>query len=340
MTTVVSVTDHRDPTETADPLESAEPGEASDLADPGETAEPAGPDESAEPAGPAEPAVAGEGGSLVLAATPIGNLRDASERLREYLAHADVVAVEDTRRLRTLAAGLGVSVGGRIVTNHDHNEARRAEELVDQVRAGRTVLLISDAGMPTVSDPGYRVVERAVAEGLRVTCAPGPSAVLSALAVSGLPTDRFAFEGFIPRKASERRARLRELAGEQRTMVFYEAPHRLAAMLGALVEGFGDERRAVVARELTKLHEEVLRGSLGELYVWAEQHQVRGEIAVVVAGAEAPEAAEPESLTGDVEALVSEGMRLKEAAAQVAGENGVGKRDLYEAVLAERASGE
>ncbi|MCP3427003.1 16S rRNA (cytidine(1402)-2'-O)-methyltransferase [Rothia sp. AR01] len=281
---------------------------------------------------------AAEGGALVLAATPIGNLRDASERLREYLSSADVVAVEDTRRLRTLASGLGVSVGGRVVTNHDHNEARRAEELVEEVRAGRTVLLISDAGMPTVSDPGFRVVERAAEEGLRITCAPGPSAVLSALAVSGLPTDRFTFEGFIPRKASDRRTRLRELTGERRTMVFYEAPHRLAAMLGALVETFGDERRAVVARELTKLHEEVLRGTLGELYVWAEHHQVRGEIAVVLAGAAEPEAADPEDLTGEVESLVAEGMRLKEAAGQVAEENNVSKRDLYEAVLAERSS--
>lgn len=281
-----------------------------------------------------------EDGKLVLAATPIGNLKDASERLKEYLASADVVAVEDTRRLRTLASGLGVSVTGRVVTNHDHNETRRAEELVGAVRDGQTVLLISDAGMPTVSDPGFRVVERAVEEGLAVSCAPGPSAVLAALAVSGLPTDRFVFEGFIPRKSSERRARLAELVTERRTMVFYEAPHRLAPMVGALVESFGDERRAVIARELTKLHEEVIRGSLGELFMWADQHQVRGEIAVVVDGAPEPEAESPESLTDEVEGLVAGGMRLKQAVNELAASHQVSKRELYEAVLSQRSQDE
>ncbi|WP_129360709.1 MULTISPECIES: 16S rRNA (cytidine(1402)-2'-O)-methyltransferase [Micrococcaceae] len=279
-------------------------------------------------------------GKLVLAATPIGNLKDASERLKEYLASADVVAVEDTRRLRTLASGLGVTVSGRIVTNHEHNEIRRAEELVTAVHTGQTVLLISDAGMPTVSDPGFRVVERAVQEGLTVSCAPGPSAVLSALAVSGLPSDRFVFEGFIPRKVSERRARLSELLAERRTMVFYEAPHRLAPMLGALIESFGDERRAVIARELTKLHEEVIRGTLGELFMWADEHQVRGEIAVVVEGAPEPEAESPESLTDEVEALVAGGMRLKQAVNELAASHHVSKRDLYEAVLSQRSEGE
>lgn len=280
---------------------------------------------------------AASAGQLVLAATPIGNLRDASERLKEYLSSADVVAVEDTRRLRTLASGLGVTVTGRVVTNHDHNEGRRSEELVAEIAAGKTVLLMSDAGMPTVSDPGFRVVEQAVTAGQTVTCAPGPSAVLAALAVSGLPTDRFTFEGFIPRKASERKARLAELAAEPRTMVFYEAPHRLGAMLGALVEAFGDERRAVVARELTKLHEETLRGSLGELFMWADQHQVRGEIAVVVAGAPEPEAERPEDLVGEVEALVAGGLRLKQAVNDVSSQHQVGKRDLYEAVLSQRS---
>ncbi|MGK4066260.1 16S rRNA (cytidine(1402)-2'-O)-methyltransferase [Rothia sp. HC945] len=278
-----------------------------------------------------------DAGILVLAATPIGNLKDASERLKEYLTSADVIAVEDTRKLRKLTSGLGVSVRGRVVTNHDHNEQRRAEELVDAVRSGQTVLLMSDAGMPTVSDPGFRVVERAVEEGLTVSCAPGPSAVLSALAVSGLPSDRFAFEGFVPRKVSERRARLAELIGERRTMVFYEAPHRLAPMLGALVESFGDERRGVVARELTKLHEEVIRGSLGELFMWADHHQVRGEIAVVVEGAPEPEAESAESLTDEAEQLVADGVRLKEAVNQIAATHQVSKRELYEAVLARRA---
>lgn len=286
---------------------------------------------------PSEPASSPHSeGLLILAATPIGNLEDASPRLRAHLESADVIAVEDTRRLRTLTAGLGVSTRGRIVTNHDHNEGQRAEELLEAVRRGSTVLLISDAGMPTVSDPGFRVVERAAAEDLPVTCLPGPSAVLAALAVSGLPTDRFAFEGFIPRKASERRTRLAELAGERRTLVFYEAPHRLAAMLEALADAFGPERRAVVARELTKVHEEVRRATLGELLAWAQEGQVRGEIAVVVAGAPEPEPEEAADLTGEVEALVAEGLRLKQAAAQVAEAHRVGKRELYEAVLARR----
>lgn len=273
---------------------------------------------------------------MVLAATPIGNLGDATERLKEYLASADVIAVEDTRRLRTLASGLGVVTAGKVVTNHDHNEAHRAEELAQAVRSGQTVLLVSDAGMPTVSDPGFRVVRRVVEEGLRVTCAPGPSAVLAALAVSGLPSDRFAFEGFLPRKGSDRRAHLAGLAQERRTLVFYEAPHRLPAMLEALQEACGPQRRAVVCRELTKLHEEVLRGSLEELLAWSQENTVRGEIAVVLAGAPEPEPEQAEDLTEEVEARVAQGQRLKQACAEVAQAHGVGKRDLYESVLSAR----
>ena len=247
-----------------------------------------------------------------------------------------MLAVEDTRRLRRLTAGLGVTTRGRVLTHHEHNEAGRVAELLDAVRSGSTVLVLSDAGMPTVSDPGYRLAEAAAAEGLTVTAIPGPSAVLMALAVSGLPTDRFTFEGFLPRKSSERAARLAELDGERRTMVFYEAPHRLEVMLAALRDAFGPGRRAVVARELTKLHEEVVRGSLTELVDWCGQGQVRGEIAVVVAGAPAPEAARPEDLVAEVEALVAAGTRLKDAAGRVAERTGVGKRQLYETVLAAR----
>ena len=275
-------------------------------------------------------------GQVVLAGTPIGNLGDAPPRLRAALETADVLAVEDTRRLRRLTAGLGVTTRGRVLTHHEHNEAGRVAELLDAVRAGGTVLVLSDAGMPTVSDPGYRLAEAAAAEGLTVTAIPGPSAVLMALAVSGLPTDRFTFEGFLPRKSSERTARLAELDGERRTMVFYEAPHRLEVMLTALRDAFGPGRRAVVARELTKLHEEVVRGSLTELVDWCGQGQVRGEIAVVVAGAPAPEAARPEDLVAEVEALVAAGTRLKDAAGRVAERTGVGKRELYETVLATR----
>ena len=204
------------------------------------------------------------------------------------------------------------------------------------MQQGKTLLMVTDAGMPAVSDPGFRLVEAAVAAGVRVTAVPGPSAVLTALALSGLPTDRFCFEGFLPRKAGERAGRLAELAAERRTMVFFEAPHRLEAMLRALHEAFGAERRAAVARELTKTYEEVLRGPLRQLLEWAEGTEVRGEIAVVVAGAPETAAARPEELVDAVNALVGQGIRLKDAVAAVAEESRVSKRELYSAVLAAR----
>lgn len=279
---------------------------------------------------PARPA----GGAVVLAATPIGNLGDASRRLVELLGEADVIAAEDTRRLQRLVRGLGVHPRGRVVSYHEHNEAAKTPELLDAVAAGGTVLLVTDAGMPAVSDPGYRLVEAAVAQGLTVTAVPGPSAVLTALALSGLPTDRFCFEGFLPRKAGERASRLAELRAEARTMVFFEAPHRLAPMLRAVAEAFGPERRIAVCRELTKTYEEVLRGTAGELAAWAEAGEVRGEIAVVAEGAPAAAPARPEDLVGAVQALVAGGARLKDAVAVVAGEAGTSKRELYAAALA------
>lgn len=276
-------------------------------------------------------------GVLILGGTPIGNLGDATGRLKDYLATADIIAVEDTRTLRKLAAGLGVKVTGRTLVNHDHNESARSTQIVEAVENGQTVLLLSDAGMPTVSDPGYAAAQAVADAGLPVTVAPGPSAVLSALAVSGLPTGRFTFEGFLARKGSDRTRRLASLAGEERTMVFYESPHRLAATLHDFADTFGEERRAVVCRELTKLHEEVVRGTLAELVSWADANErIRGEIAVVVEGAPEPEAEVAEDLTERVLALVDEGMRLKAAAAQVAAETGVSKRELYEATLAAR----
>ncbi|MCA4133584.1 16S rRNA (cytidine(1402)-2'-O)-methyltransferase [Arthrobacter sp. M4] len=275
-------------------------------------------------------------GRIVLAATPIGNIGDASPRLVELLQTADVVAAEDTRRLHRLASSLGVSVGGRIISYHEHNEASKTSELLDQVREGKTILVVSDAGMPAVSDPGFRLVEGAVAAGLTVTAVPGPSAVLTALALSGLPTDRFCFEGFLPRKAGERSARLAELGSERRTMVFFEAPHRLEAMLRALDERFGPGRRAAVCRELTKTYEEVLRGTVRELLQWAEQNEVRGEIAVVVAGAAEEAPARPEDHVAAVNELVAKGVRLKEAVAAVADDARISKRELYSAVLAAR----
>ncbi len=226
-------------------------------------------------------------GTLVLAGTPIGDPADAPPRLAAELEAADVVAAEDTRRLRRLAQALGVRPAGRVVSYFEGNEAARTPELVEELAGGARVLLVTDAGMPSVSDPGYRLVAAAVERGLRVTAVPGPSAVLTAVALSGLPVDRFCFEGFLPRKPGERTARLREAAAERRTLVYFEAPHRLAQSLSAMAEAFGAKRRAAVCRELTKTYEEVRRGPLDELADWAAEG-VRGEITVVVAGAAPP----------------------------------------------------
>jgi 16S rRNA (cytidine1402-2'-O)-methyltransferase len=276
-----------------------------------------------------------EPGVLVLAGTPIGDPADASPRLARELAAADVVAAEDTRRLRRLAAALGVEVAGRVVSYYDANEAGRTPELVEALQGGQRVLLVTDAGMPSVSDPGYRLVAAAVAAGLAVTAVPGPSAVLTALALSGLPVDRFCFEGFLPRKAGERSRRLAELAAEPRTMVFFEAPHRLAVALAAMADGLGDDRPAAVCREMTKTYEEVRRGGLRELAAWAVDG-VRGEVTVVVAGASPAAGAAPTDLVAEVQTLVGSGTRLKEATAAVAAAHGVSRRELYDAVLAAR----
>ena len=274
-------------------------------------------------------------GVLVLAGTPIGDPQDASPRLARELASADVVAAEDTRRLRRLTRDLGVEVGGRVVSYYDANESSRMPELVQALKDGRRVLVVTDAGMPSVSDPGYRLVAAAVEAGVRVTAVPGPSAVLTAVAVSGLPVDRFCFEGFLPRKGGERASRLSELAAEPGTLVFFEAPHRLAATLTALVGAFGPDRAAAVCRELTKTYEEVRRGPLGELAGWAAGG-VRGEITLVVAGAPAGERAEPSELVDQVERLVTGGASLRDATATVASSAGVRRRELYAAALAAR----
>ena len=272
---------------------------------------------------------------LWLAATPIGNLGDASPRLREALAGADAIAAEDTRRTAQLLRLLGIEQRPELIALHDHNERDRAASIVDRADT-EEVLLVSDAGMPTVSDPGFRVVQLAVQRGVAVSAIPGPSAVVTALAVAGLPTDRFAFEGFLPRKAGERARALRALADERRTLVFFEAPSRIADALAALAREFGDERPAAVCRELTKLHEEVRRGSLGELAEWAAQG-VRGEIVLVVGGA--PErSASPEAALDEVLARIEGGERMKDAARAVAETTGLSARDLYEAALAARRS--
>lgn len=274
-------------------------------------------------------------GRLMLAATPMGEIGDASQRLRDALGSADVVAAEDTRRTRALAKALGVEITGRVVSFYDHVEAARIPALLDEITSGRTVLLVTDAGMPSVSDPGYRMVAACVERDLPVTCLPGPSAVTTALALSGLPMERFCFDGFAPRKSGQRKQWLSTLAAEPRAVVFFEAPHRLAACLADAVEVLGPSRRAAVCRELTKTYEEVVRGTLAELADWADEG-ARGEITVVLEGAQ-PASAEPADLVDRVESLVAKGLRLKDACAEVASGTGASRRELYDAVLAARS---
>jgi 16S rRNA (cytidine1402-2'-O)-methyltransferase len=276
----------------------------------------------------------GAGGRLLLAATPLGDPGDASARLVAALGGADVIAAEDTRRLRHLASVLNVVLTARVVSYYDAVEAARAPALVDAVRDGQTVLVVTDAGMPSVSDPGFRLVSACVAAELPVTCLPGPSAVTTALAVSGLPCERFCFEGFAPRRPGERRRWLAGLLAEARTSVFFESPRRLAAMLDSAVEVLGPGRPAVVCRELTKTHEQVLRGSLAELAEWARGEQVRGEITVVLAGAQ-PASAPLAELVAQVRDQVAGGLRHKDAVSAVAAGSGVSKRELYAASLPE-----
>jgi 16S rRNA (cytidine1402-2'-O)-methyltransferase len=276
--------------------------------------------------------VSSSAGVLVLAATPIGRAADAPPRLATELAGADVVAAEDTRRLKRLAAQLGVEIPGRVVSYFEGNEAARTPALLESLQHGERVLLVTDAGMPSVSDPGYRLVAAAVEQDIAVTAVPGPSAVLTALAVSGLPVDRFCFEGFLPRKAGDRGRRLEALADEARTMVFFEAPHRTAATLQAMAAAFGGQRRAAVCRELTKTHEEVRRAGLAELAAWADAG-VRGEVTLVVEGAPAtsvvpPDEAEIAALVADAEAT---GLSRRDAVLEVTRRTGLPKRVVYDA---------
>jgi 16S rRNA (cytidine1402-2'-O)-methyltransferase len=273
-------------------------------------------------------------GALTIAAVPIGCPGDASPRLAAALREAGIIAAEDTRRLRRLAAELGVPLTGHVVSCYDAVEQRRAGELAGELAAGHDVLLVTDAGMPSISDPGYRLVTAAVASGARVAVLPGPSAVTAALAVSGLPCDRFCFEGFPPRRAGERSRRLAELAGEPRTMVFFESPRRLGATLASFADAFGAGRQAVVCRELTKTHEEIRRGTLAELAGWAADG-VRGEISIVLAGAgpTRPGAGDLAAAAAEVAAAVEAGSSRRDAVAAVAAARGLSRRELYEAVL-------
>lgn len=274
-------------------------------------------------------------GKLLIGATPLGRPDDASARLVEALKTADIVAAEDTRRIRGLAQSLGVQPAGRILSFFDQNESGRVPGLVEEIAAGATVLVVSDAGMPLINDPGYRLVTACIEAGWPVSCLPGPSAVTTALAVSGLASDRFCFEGFAPRKHAARLAWLRTLAAEQRTTVFFESPRRLAETLRDAVEVLGPSRRAAVCRELTKTHEEIRRGGLGELAEWAADG-VLGEITVVLAGG-TPTVELPD-LVAEVEELVADGIRVKDACAQVIAANpgAPSRRELYDAVLRAR----
>lgn len=268
-------------------------------------------------------------GTVVLAATPIGNTGDASARLVALLERADIVAAEDTRRLYDLARRLGVYVTGRVVAYHDHNERSKADGLLDQVETGATVLVVSDAGMPTINDPGLAIVRRAIERGLPVTCAPGPSAVLDALALSGLPTDRFCYEGFLPRKHSERVQALRALLPERRTIVFYETPHRIADSMDDLLDAFGPNRPMALCRELTKDYEQIRRGPIGEIRQSVIDDPPRGEMVLVIGGAsdEEAEAAAPNSLSVEdlavlaIDRALEDGLRIKDAIAQVVQEH-------------------
>jgi 16S rRNA (cytidine1402-2'-O)-methyltransferase len=273
-------------------------------------------------------------GRLLLGATPLGQPSDASPRLRDALARADVVAAEDTRRVRVLAKALDVAITGRVISMFDSVEAARVDSLIEAMHAGATVLVVSDAGMPLISDPGFRLVTACVEAGLPVGCLPGPSAVTTALAVSGLPSEKFCFEGFAPRKKAARRRWLASLADEQRTCVFFESPRRLSACLQDAVEQLGGARRAAICRELTKVHEEVVRGSLDELATWAADG-VLGEITVVLAGG--TRRADLPALVAEVEELAAGGTRVKDACGEVAAAHpGVRSRQLYDAVLQSR----
>lgn len=272
---------------------------------------------------------------IILAATPIGNLGDASRRLIEVLENAHIVAAEDTRTTQRLLQALKIDNRPRLIALHDHNEKRKAAELV-ALALDEDIVVVSDAGMPAISDPGYGLVAEAVAQGVTVTAIPGPSAVVTALAISGLPTDRFTFEGFLPRKPGERRSTLKALAAEPRTMVFFESPSRLAQTLSDIGTELGQGRRVAVCRELTKLYEEVRRGTPEELRVWADGG-VKGEIVIVIEGA-GPSAVSTEDAAAQVQTLVAGGVRLKDACAEVAAATGLSSRDLYQQALAARST--
>lgn len=272
---------------------------------------------------------------LTLAATPIGNLGDLTDRVKEVLRQADIIAAEDTRSLHKLLHAAGVQTQATVVSHHEHNEVDSAAGLIDAVRSGQRVVFVPEAGMPAISDPGYRLTREAIVANIPVTVAPGASAAITALVLSGLPTDRFAFEGFLPRKAGDKANVLSALAEETRSLIFYESPHRTAATLESMAKVFGPDRLAAVARELTKFHEEIARGSLSELVEWAQSKTLKGEIVIVVGPAPDAEPASFEVALAQVRTSVADGERLKSATREVAKRTGHSARELYNAALAD-----
>ena len=271
-------------------------------------------------------------GVIYLAATPIGNSKDASLRLRELLQTADVIAAEDSRRAVRLFRDLEIHAPGELISLYDAVEDAKSQELVIRAAAGETIVVISDAGMPTISDPGFRIVSLAIVQGVRVSVVPGPSAVLTALAISGLPVDRFTFEGFLPRKSGERKSVFEELLAEQRTMVFFEAPHRLSETIDDLVDIFGQDRRIAICRELTKTYEEVIRGTLAQAKLWA-QGEILGEIVIVLEGSQPISITDESVWIEDIAARVAIGYSQKDAIAEVARSLRIPKREVYDAVV-------
>ena len=272
--------------------------------------------------------------TLILAATPLGNPGDASTRLKSAIESASIIAAEDSRRFHRLCADIEVTFTGRVLSFFEGNEDDRSRELIAELKSGAVVLVVSDAGMPTISDPGFRLMRDAIAEGIEVSVIPGPSAVTMAVALSGLPTDRFSFEGFPPRTAGARMATFEKLRFEERTMVFFEAPHRLAESLSDCIKVFGPDRHAAVCREMTKRYEESIRGTLAELSQWAQTNEILGEITLVIAGAVTDSASlTAADMVGRVREFESAGMDRKTAIATVAEEFGIAKRLVYAAVV-------
>lgn len=275
-------------------------------------------------------------GCLLIAATPIGNALDASEHLRQALTTAPVIAAEDTRRLERLTASLGIRYSGKVLSFFEANENERVGELLEQLRSGHDVLLVTDAGMPGVSDPGFRLVRAAIAEEIEITVLPGPSAVVAALVLSGCPVDRFAFDGFVPRTSGARTRFLQRLLEEERTVVLFEAPHRLPETMAEAVAVLGPQRFGAICRELTKVHQEIVRGSLLELSQWADAHEILGEITLVISGVVLNEDVSDEDLMLAVQELEAAGLSRKEAIADVAKEKSVPKRRVFDVMVAHK----